>query len=81
MLNGGIEPGRSLSAIGRADVQAVTGNADFDGVLTSGYIVNIGRVADQAQSDIDARIAPPIKIWAVGSVAIHQANIDLVFQN
>ena len=81
VTNGGIQPGRSLSATGKADVSRTTGNTEFDGVLSAGYLVHIGRLADQSQSDIDARISPPIKIWAIGSEAIHRANIDLVFQN
>ena len=77
--NGGIQPGRNVSNVTAADIRQVTGNHDFDGVLPSGYLIHIGRLADQTDADRENRLAPPVKIWAVGSEAIHQANVDLVF--
>ena len=37
VLNGGIQPGGRVNAQTKADIIAVTGNQDFDGVLTAGY--------------------------------------------
>ena len=79
--NGGIQPGRTVSNASKADIIQTTGNHEFDGVLPSGYLVHIGALAAQTQVDIDNRKAPPIKIWAKGSEAIHQADVDLVFSN
>ena len=79
--NGGIQPGRTVRGSTKADIIATTGNQAFDGVLSAGYLVHIGALADQTQVDIDNRMAPPIKIWAKGSEAIHRADVDLVFQN
>ena len=79
--NGGIQPGRTVSAPTKADIIATTGNHDFDGVLQSGYLVHIGRLADLTQVDLENRRAPPVKIWAIGSEAIHSADVELVFLN
>ena len=80
VLNGGIEPGRTVTGQTKADIISLTGNHDFDGVLQAGYLIWIGALSDQPQIDINNRQAPPIKIFAKGSVAIHQADVDLVFQ-
>ena len=79
--NGGIQPGRTVSNSTKADIISTTGNNAFDGILQAGYLVYIGSLADLTQTDIDNRLAPPIKIWASGSEAIHQANVDLIFSN
>ena len=79
--NGGLQPGRTVSPETRADIIATTGNQDFDGILTAGYLIHTGRLADQTEIEITARQGPPVKIWAAGSEAIHRANVDLVFQN
>ena len=79
--NGGIQPGRTVQGATKADIISTTGNTEFDGILEAGYLVHIGALADQTQVDIDNRMAPPIKIWAKGSEAIHRADVDLVFQN
>ena len=79
--NGGIGVGLAVSPTMKAEIRQITGNYDFDGTLINGYLIHIGSLADQTQADRDSRLAPPIKIWAKGSNAIHRANIDLVFEN
>ena len=81
VINGGLQPGRRVGNVTKADIIQTTGNQNFDGQLTAGYLIHVGALASQSQADIDARKAPPIKIWAVGSEAIHMANIDIVFSN
>ena len=78
--NGGIAPGVVSEALAFA-VRSVTGNEQFDGRLTRGYLIHIGRLAAQSQSDREARKAPPIKVYAKGSGAIHSADIDLTFES
>ena len=79
--SGGIGVGRTVSAAMKADIIQTTGNNAFDGVLTDGYLIHIGRLADQPQVDIDNRMSPPVKVFAAGSEAIHRASIDLLFTN
>ena len=63
--NGGIAPG-VVSEVLANDIRLATGNPSFDGLLTLGYLVSVGRVADQSQANRDARIAPPISVWLKG---------------
>ena len=79
--NGGIQPGRTVSAPTKADIIATTGNHDFDGILQSGYLIHIGRLADLTSVDLENRRSPPVKIWAIGSEAIHSADVELIFLN
>ncbi len=76
--NGGIAPGNVAEPVAN-DIRLATGNPEFDGLLTQGYLVSVGSVVDQAQADRDARRAPPAKVWLKGSGAIHFADIELIF--
>ena len=78
--NGGIAPG-VVSEVLANDIRLATGNPSFDGLLTLGYLVSVGRVADQSQANRDARIAPPISVWLKGSGAVHYVEIRLIFTN
>ena len=78
--NGGIQPGRTVSPSLKDDIRVTTGNLNFDGVLTSGYLVHITPIDERTEVDIESRIGR-VKIWAVGSEAIHRVQADLVFQN
>ena len=78
--NGGIAPGKLSEAVA-ADVRATTGNTDFDGYLTKGYLIYTVPLVNQDQTDRSQRKAPPTKIWVKGSGAIHFAEIDLVYEN
>jgi len=78
--NGGIAPGQ-LSAALTLDVQLSTGNPDFDGYLTTGYLVYAPSIASQSQSDRNQRKSPPFKVWMKGAGAIHEVEIALIFEN
>lgn len=80
ITNGGIAPGQ-LSAAATLDVQLSTNNPDFDGYLTSGYLIYATPLADQSQSDRNLRKSPPFKVWMKGSGAIHSVEIALIFEN
>ena len=75
--NGGIQGGKTVSAVTQADIITTTGNNGFDGVLSSGYLVWIPQFT---QADRDSRNAR-FKIWLTGSDAIHQVHGDIVFSN
>ena len=79
--NGGLQPGRTVSNTTKADIISTTGNLDFDGVLGAGYLIHIGRLSEQSAVDIENRMAPPIKIWAAGSEALHRANVDIILSS
>ena len=78
--NGGIAPG-TVSPDFQFDIRESTDNPDFDGVLSTGYLVYIGALSAQSQTDRDARNSPPIKVWLKGSGAVHNADISLTFEN
>lgn len=78
--NGGIAPGQ-LSAASTLDVQLTTGNSDFDGFLTTGFLVFAPGIFTQSQSDRNERKSPPWKVWMKGSGAIHEVEIALIFEN
>jgi len=79
--NGGLQPGRNVGHVTAKDIIDTTGNVAFDGVLTAGYLVYIGDVSAQTTTERTERQGPPIKIWAVGSEAIHSAHTDFIFEN
>lgn len=78
--NGGIAPGQ-MSAATILDIQQTTGNLDFDGFLTKGYLVYAPPIAQQSQSDRNERKSPPFKVWMKGAGAIHEVEIALIFEN
>ena len=78
--NGGIAPGRVSEALAH-DIRLATGNRDFDGALTLGYLVSVGSIADQLQANRDARMAPRISVWLKASGAVHSAEVRLIFTN
>ncbi|MCK5607377.1 DUF3383 family protein [Candidatus Pacearchaeota archaeon] len=78
--NGGIAPGQ-LSAASILDVQLSTENPDFDGFLTTGFLVFAPGIFTQSQSDRNDRKSPPWKVWMKGSGAIQEVDIALIFEN
>ncbi len=80
ITNGGIAPGQ-MSAATTLDIQLTTNNPDFDGFLTSGYLIFATPLADQSQSDRNLRKSVPFKVWMKGSGAIHSVEIALIFEN
>ena len=78
--NGGIAPGTLAETQANA-IRLATGNPDFTGFLSNGYLVHVLPVAEQPQADREARKAPPVSVWLKGSGAVHFVNIGLVFEN
>ena len=78
--NGMVQPGRKVSAQIKADIISVTGNIEFDGTLTTGYLVWVQAPSQAVPTDLENRIGR-FKVWMVGSDAIHETFGDLVFQN
>ena len=77
--NGGIAPG-TVAPSTKADIISVTGNEEFNGFLSNGYLIHAGSLADQAQSDREARNSPPFRVWLKGSGAVHQIDIDITME-
>ncbi len=78
--NGGIAPGTLAETQANA-IRLATGNPDFTGFLSNGYLVHVLPVAEQPQADREARKAPPVSVWLKGSGAVHFVNIGLVFES
>ena len=74
--NGGIGPGQ-LTPAQTSEVAARTGDAEFDGYLTTGYRVWAESVALQTPSERAARRAPPIYIWLFGRGFFQGASIAI----
>ena len=77
--NGGISPGTVTDSLAR-QIRDVTGNGAFDGNLTSGYLVHMPTAASVTADDRAARLLNGVRIFATGSGAIHNVNIDLTFR-
>ena len=78
--NGGIAP-NNVTPVIRSAIQNATGNPDFDGFLSTGYLIYAVPIAEQSPANREARKSPAIKIWAKGSGAIHSVDIAVVFEN
>lgn len=78
VTNGGIAPGQVDTAI-TGEIQAVTGNTEFTGFLSTGYLVYVESFAMQSAADRNARKSPPPEIWLKGSGAIHSADVNVQF--
>ena len=78
--NGGLAAG-FVSPATRSDIQVVTGNTRFDGRLTLGYLVYVASFATQSQSNRNARLSPPFRVWLKGAGAIHFMDIAVNFEN
>lgn len=77
--NGGIAPGQISESIAN-DIRLATGNIDFDGYLTTGYLVYAAPFSTLSDAQIRARQAPSIRVWVKGSGAINEVDGDLVFE-
>ena len=78
--NGGIAPG-AVSEPMANDIRLATGNREFTGRLTKGFLVHVDPLSSLTEADRAARNAPGMKVWLKGSGAIHFADIELVFVN
>ena len=80
VLNGGIAP-NPVSAATRLDIQRSTSNPDFDGNLTSGYLIHLTPAAEIPQSQRNSRMRIPAKIWLKGSSKVNSLDIFANFEN
>ncbi len=78
--NGMIAPGTVSDAL-KNDIIQTTGNTEFDGFLSKGYLIWSQPTALQTQSDRDERKATAKKIWLKSGGAIHSADIAIVLEN
>ncbi len=79
VANGGIAPG-VVSAGLSADIKQSTGDEEFDGTLSTGYLIHVGALSAQSQAERESRASPPFRVWLKGGGAIHFADIDLTFE-
>ena len=77
--NGGIAPGQVSTAM-RQSIRQVTGDNEFDGTLSTGYLVFASPLSEQSAGDRAARTAPAFRVWLHGSGAIQSAEIDLTLE-
>ena len=78
--NGGISP-RAASPALAASIRQVTGNLNFDGTLSNGYLVYHKPVSTLTQATRDLRHAPPFNVWVTGSGALQYMNLSLTLEN
>ena len=76
---GGIAPGQIEESLAN-DVRVLTGNGDFDGFLTQGYLVYAPPFSTLSAGQVRARQSPGITVWLKGSGAINEADIGMIFE-
>ena len=77
--NGGLAP-NNVSAAFRAAIQRATGNEDFDGFLSTGYLVVRPSAAQISQTVRNARGPIPITVFAKGAGKINNIEIGVDFE-
>ena len=77
---GAIAP-NTVSPPTRRAIQLATDNEDFDGVLSTGYLIVPPRVTDLSQTVRDNRGPVPIRIFAKGSGKVNYLDIALTLEN
>ena len=80
VVNGGLAPNLVSAALTLA-IQRTTGNVDFDGFLSVGYLVHRPRAVDIDQSLRNSRGPLPISIFAKGSGKVNNLDIAVVLEN
>ena len=78
--NGGIATG-TVSPATKADIIAVTGNLDFDGSLSNGYLIHSTPISEQTQIQRESRVSPQVRVFLKGSGALHEIDIDIRLEN
>ena len=75
--NGGIMPGGVVNPATRADIISTTGNSDFNGTLTAGFLLWVQRPSVRTDADRTSRTGR-FKTWIAPSEAIHRVLGDIV---
>lgn len=78
--NGGIAP-NNVSPAFRDAIRRATGNDEFDGFLSTGYLVVRPTAAQVDQTIRNARGPIPISIYVKGSGKVNQLEIGVDFEN
>ena len=76
--NGGLAPG-TVSDTVLQQIRDQFNLPDFNGLLSTGYLVHIQSLDEQTARDRTARYVPPITVYMKGSGALHFVNISAVF--
>ena len=69
--SGGAQPGGRVNAGVRDSIRSVTGNYEFDGTLTAGYLIWVEQQSARSDLDRENRIGR-FRIWVAPADAIHQ---------
>lgn len=77
---GAIAP-NTVSAVTRQAIQQATGNPEFDGLLSTGYLIVRPTAAELSQTVRNNRGPVPIKIYAKGSGKVNDLDIALTLEN
>ena len=75
VANGGIAPGPVTPALA-TEIRDATGNEDFDGDLSTGYLVYVPPLTEAAAGN---REAPPFSVWLKANPAAHFVEANLLF--
>ena len=75
--NGGAQPGGSINNALKQDIIATTGNDEFDGTLSSGYLAWVEQPSERTTLDRENRIGR-FKVWVAPADAIHKVIGDVV---
>lgn len=75
--SGGIRPGGRVNASTQQDIIRTTGNVDFNGILTAGFLSWIEQPTVRSDLDRENRIGR-FKTWYSPADAIHQVFGDLI---
>ena len=79
VTNGGIAPGQLSESLAN-DIRATTTNSDFDGFLSTGFLVHIPPFSTQSLVDRQARKSTPPNVWLKGSGAVHSIEVVVRFE-
>ena len=80
VTNGLLAPIRVSNTMA-GEIRRVTGNENFNGVLSNGYIVYARPVSELTQSQRDARETVAFNVFAKLSGAVHEIEANLTFEN
>ena len=79
--NGGIATATRVSEALAAEIRAVTGNYQFDGELSNGWLAYAGLISSLSQAQRDARQTVAFYVWFKLAGAVHSVNVALTFEN
>ena len=76
--NGGLAPGKVSEAMA-ADIRRTTGRPEFDGNLSTGFLIYNEPLSGQTADQIAAREAPDFHVWLKGSSAVHFCDLSITY--